>query len=153
MWRSEVGLAQRAQFIWSKWCGVIHHQGLERPRRELSKTVRVCLPAKVPQGLLESLSLGDVESLIRGLRDLSNGPGSPLQPVRAWHCSQKYRFNSVHLYWRKLHSSQQLKNALISIWCSLHLFRLYFKSFQRLWRVEDLSVTLLSRYSIETRIQ
>ena len=64
-------------------------------REENCARLRVCLPAKVPQGLLVSLSLGVWSPSSGGL---SNGPGSrPHQPVRAWHCSQKYRFNSVHL--------------------------------------------------------
>ena len=50
-------------------------------REENCARLRVCLPAKVPQSLLESLSLGVWSPSSGGL---SNGPGSrPHQPVRA----------------------------------------------------------------------
>lgn len=50
---------------WSKWCGIIHRQGLERPRRELRKTQGLST-SEGPSGSFGVPQSRGVESLIRG---------------------------------------------------------------------------------------
>ena len=54
-----------ARFMWSKWCEIIHHQGLERPRRELRKTQGLST-SEGPSGSFGVPQSRGVESLIRG---------------------------------------------------------------------------------------
>ena len=54
-----------ARFMWSKWCEIIHHQGLERPRRELRKTQGLSTSGG-PSGSFGVPQSRGVESLIRG---------------------------------------------------------------------------------------